>query len=81
MELDWTTGTGFESGKKFCPTATTQATPPSCKVDEFAKKILVVFMSTQTTTWHACRDLCDTNAMCEYFKWKVRGNMNFQFKS
>ena len=26
---------------------------------------------TKTTTWEACRDLCNTNEKCEYFKWKV----------
>ena len=72
LEMDWTTDPSFESGKKFCPTATTEATPPSCKDDVFTKKSLTVFMNNQTSTWHACRDLCNTNNMCEYFKWKVR---------
>ena len=22
-------------------------------------------------TWEACRDLCTSNANCEFFKWKV----------
>ena len=66
MEIVWTTNSIFESGKKFCPTPTTA--PPSCKVDVIAKKILSFPLTTQTLTWHACRDLCNTDQNCEYFK-------------
>ena len=69
LEMVWTNNNIFESGRKFCPTLTTA--PPSCKVDSIAKKSLAFPLTTQTPTWNACRDLCNEDENCEYFKWKV----------
>ena len=71
LEMVWSDESSFESGAKFCPTIP-PLSPPSCQVDVYVKKVLAVFLITQTTTWHACRDLCDNNVMCDYFKWKVK---------
>ena len=73
LEMVWTTKDGFESGKKFCPSPTTED-DPNCKVDVFAKRPLLIFKKSQSSTWHACRDLCNQKAGCEYFKWKVNVN-------
>ena len=77
LEMVWTTKDGFESGKKFCPTETT---PPNCKNEVYAPKKLVVSISNPTTTWHACRDFCDADNDCEYFKWKVYIKLIFTSK-
>ena len=31
----------------------------------------VVFKKKKVKTWQECRDLCDGNTECEFFKWKV----------
>ena len=69
----WTVNNIFESGRKFCPMMTTVQS--ICKVNVIAKKILAFPLTTQTPTWHACRDLCNTDERCEYFKWKVSNNI------
>ena len=68
LEMVWTTKDGFESGKKFCPSETP---PPNCQDGVYIPKNFEVSIDSPTITWHACRDLCDTNDDCEYFKWKV----------
>ena len=74
----WTTDNRFESGEKFCPMATNEDIQPTCQVDTFAKKNLLDLENTETATWQACRDLCNTNDNCDFFKWKVHV-MPFQF--
>ena len=32
----------------------------------------VVQAKRKVRTWEACRTLCDNNAECEYFRWKVK---------
>ena len=76
-EMLWTTDLNFESGKKFCPTETT---PPSCKNAVYVPKKLLVSINSPTTTWHACRDFCDADNDCEYFKWKVYIKLIFTLK-
>ena len=80
LDVMWTTdstATYFESGKKFCPTPTTGA-GQNCKIGFFAKKQLNIFKKIITTTWQACRDLCNGKGKCNYFKWKVKSTLALQ---
>ena len=72
LEMVWNTDSSFESGSKFCPMPTNEDSQPNCQVDTFAKKNLLELENTETATWNACRDLCNTNADCDFFKWKVK---------
>ena len=75
MEVVWTwsnlNGQGyFDSGKKFCPTSTVQ----NCNIGSFLKegKKGIMVSKKNKTTWGECRDLCNNEDDCDYFKWKVQ---------
>ena len=79
LEMVWTTKDGFESGKKFCPSPTPSQDDLNCKVDVFAKRPLVIFKKSQTSTWQSCREECNQKTKCEYFKWKVNLDDKFGY--
>ena len=66
MKMVWTINSNYDSGKKFCPTSTFQ----NCNIGFFPKKVLKVLKKNKMT-WDACRDLCNEQDSCDYFKWKV----------
>ena len=79
LEMVWTTKDGFESGKKFCPSPTPSQDDLNCKVDVFAKRPLVIFKKSQTSTWQSCREECNQKTRCAYFKWKVNLDDKFGY--
>ena len=60
----------FDSGKKFCPTS---AKVQNCNIGSFLKegKKGLNVLKKNKTKWHECRDLCNKEDNCDYFKWKV----------
>ena len=61
---------------------TTAGTGPACVEDEVPQKFRVYDKIRGVETWEECRDACNADSQCEYFRWKVsRTFYVFYFKS
>ena len=55
-------------------TTSTTTTGPICKGGTVPKKFKVFKKIRSIKTWQECRQSCNGNKQCEYFKWKVNIN-------
>ena len=57
-------------------------TRPACVEEEVPQKIRFYDRNRGVETWEECRDACNADSQCEYFRWKVSETFFvFYFKS
>ena len=49
----------------------TTGTGPACVEEEIPQKLRVYEKIKKVETWEECRDACNADTQCAYFRWKV----------
>ena len=49
----------------------TPGTGPACVEEEIPQKVKFYEKIRSVETWEDCRDACNADTRCDYFKWKV----------